>query len=201
MIRTLLAAAALAGTATVAAAGGYVAPVVDAAPVPAVVAPVAPSLDWTGFYAGAQVGKVDGEIEGAGDYDGKHYGVHGGYLRDFGRFVGGAELSYDKLDDLELDDLGIDGDGDLIRGKLLAGYDAGRFLPYATIAVSNLDVDFEGFSDSDTGFGYGLGMKYAVSPRFLVGAEWMRNEFEFSDDLGDFDVEADTFSLNVSYKF
>ncbi|MBV0890389.1 porin family protein [Paracoccus sp. Z118] len=203
MIRTsFLAAAALAGTATIAAAGGYVAPVVEAEPAaPIVVAPVTPTLDWTGFYAGAQIGKVDGEIEGVDDYDGKHFGVHAGYLRDFGRFVGGAELSYDKLDDLEVDNSTIDGDGDLIRAKLLAGYDAGRILPYATIAVSHLDVDFNGFSDSETGFGYGVGVKFAVSPRFLVGAEWMRNDFEFSEAGTDFDIEADTFSINASYKF
>ena len=202
--------------ATAAAAGGYVAPIVAVEPV--AVAPVAQATrDWTGFYGGLQFGRVG--IEGGPwcalkpnssgklpnfcllDESGKQYGVHLGYLHDFGRFVGGAELSYDKL---KVDDIDIwDGsplqtaDGDLIRAKLLAGLDAGRFLPYAAVGIARADFDFAGDSGDDTAFGYGAGIKFMASERFLIGAEWMTHEFETI--TGDADI--DTFALSASYRF
>lgn len=203
-MKTTLIAAFAVGTASVSAAvaGGYVAPVVDTPPV--VVAPVAaPTNDWTGFYGGLQFGRADVEIDDA-DFDDNenYYGLHAGYLHDFGQFVGGAELSYDKLGDYEVFGSGEgDYDGDLIRAKLLAGYDAGRFLPYAAISLGHLSMDGPAFDESDTAFGYGVGVKYMVTPRFLVGAEWMKNDFEIDvDDLAT-DVDVSTFGVNASFKF
>lgn len=203
--------------ATGALAGGYVAPIVEVEPV-AVAAVPTPSTNWTGFYVGAQVGRADLDT-GSGplieeepaprslplipgiDTDGRHYGVHVGYLHDFGRFVGGAELSYDKLDDFEAG--GAEFDGNMVKAKLLAGYNAGKFLPYAAVSVARAELDTPLGKDSDTGFGYGLGVKYMATPRILVGAEWMRHQFDYEvpdSDFGD-DADLDTFGINVSYRF
>lgn len=89
--------------------------------------------DWTGFYAGAQYGKGSFELSGNGvsaDEDMDAYGLHGGYLRDFGKFVLGGELDYNKLDIDNVDDK-----GDLTRLRARAGYDMGRFMPYVTLGV------------------------------------------------------------------
>lgn len=215
MMKTTLLAALIAGGATAAAAGGYNAPVVETAPTaPVVVAPAEqPSGDWTGFYAGLQFGKMETEFDGLDanvfridgfNINGKNYGVHAGYLRNFGRFVGGAELSYDKQDDLEVSGVNVDGlDGNLLRAKLLAGYDAGQLLPYAAISLSRAELGFNGGDQSETGLGFGLGVKYMATPRFLIGAEWMRNSFEFDGgtEFGDIDADLDTLNINASYRF
>ena len=201
--------------AAAATAGGYVAPIVAVEPV--AVAPVAqPTRDWTGFYGGLQFGRVGiegepycvpknpGKLPNFCEFDekGSQYGAHIGYLRDFGRIVGGAELSYDKL---KLSDIYIadviprheDADGDMIQAKLLAGYDAGRFLPYAAIGVARAQFDFDGESGDDTAFGYGAGLKFLASERFMLGAEWMTHEFTTITGKADID----TFSLSASFRF
>lgn len=204
-MKTTLLAALIAGSATGAMAGGYTAPVVETAPAaPVVVAtPEQPNGEWTGFYAGLQYGKTEADVESL-DVDGDNYGVHAGYLRDFGRFVGGAELSYDKLDNFDIAGIDLDGlDGNLLRAKLLAGYDAGQLLPYAAISLARAELEAGGEDGSETGFGFGLGVKYMATPRFMVGAEWMRNSFDIDGgaDLGDIDADLDTLSLNASFRF
>ncbi|MFC0341807.1 outer membrane protein [Paracoccus niistensis] len=201
-MKTTFLAALISGSAAAAMAGGYAAPVVEVAPAaPVVVAAEQPTGDWTGFYAGLQYGKTEADIDGI-DVDGDNYGVHAGYLRDFGRFVGGAELSYDKLDDFDVAGIDVDGDGNLLRGKLLAGYDAGKLLPYAAISLGRLEIDLGDDEESETGVGFGLGVKYMATPRFMLGAEWMRNNFEFDAGAGsDIDVDLDTLSLNAAFRF
>jgi opacity protein-like surface antigen len=222
MFKMSLAAGLVAVSAAAASAGGYAAPVVETPVIesPLDVAPVASyGNDWTGFYAGLQGGKTDGEIDyPAGfvpsdiDVDARNYGVHAGYLRDYGRFVGGAELSYDRLDDFEFDGLDLDDelgevDGNLLRGKLLAGYDAGRWLPYAAIGLARAEIDSPSGDATETGFAYGLGAKFMATPRFMVGLEWMNSSFEVDEDVDDdgVDDEVDwdfgTISVNASFRF
>lgn len=86
-------------------AGGQVAPV--AAPQP-VITPTDVISDWTGGYFGMQFGKGKGNIDatmsskdvtadvGSFESDVSAYGVHGGYLHDFGKIVVGAELDFNK---------------------------------------------------------------------------------------------------------
>ncbi|HMM08567.1 MAG TPA: outer membrane beta-barrel protein [Paracoccus solventivorans] len=204
--KALIAALIFGGT-TTAMAGGYTAPVVEAEPVVA----IAPALasDWTGFYGGVQIGGVDLSL-GLPDFgvgadglhvgaDGHHYGLHAGYLRDYGQFVAGAELSYDKADDF---DLPVNLEGELIRAKLLAGYDSGKFLPYAAISFARLDGELEGESWDGTGFGYGAGAKFMATPRFMLGIEWMTNEFDLDVIEGqELDLDFGTISLSASYRF
>lgn len=192
-------AASLAATASF--AGGYVAPVVEPAPVVSPVAPVEVGTDWSGFYAGLQYGVGNAELSGFGeevdsDYDG--YGVHAGYLHDFGRFILGGELDYNKV---ELDD--VDVDGDLIRLRGRAGYDMGRFQPYVTLGVARISLD-NGFSDvSDTGITYGVGAEYLVHERFSVGLEYTRNDFSdfYEDASGSVDLDTDLVQVRATYRF
>ncbi|WP_415393876.1 outer membrane protein [Paracoccus sp. SJTW-4] len=211
---------------TAATAGGYAAPIIAVEPVAA--APILqPARDWTGFYAGLQFGRVANKGPDycalknpdnptglpyfcTTDAKGPAYGGHVGYLRDFGRFVGGVELSYDrlKLKDITVHSEGdreppfADAKGNMIRAKLLAGYDAGRFLPYAAVGVARAKFDFtdnnnDPYSGHDTAFGYGAGLKFLASERFMLGAEWMTHEF--TTITGDTDIS--TLGLSASYRF
>ena len=95
----LASAAVLASTAFAGAtyAGSLAEPVVE----PVMTAPVpAPDLggDWTGFYTGLQLGYSDAEVDNGLEGDNGSYGFHAGYNYDFGRFVLGGELDYDKTD-------------------------------------------------------------------------------------------------------
>lgn len=187
MKHILLSAAAASLVAGSAIAGGYTAPVVEAP----VIAPVAPVVsDWTGFYAGVQYGAIkfydvfDGEsfLED----EGSAYGVHAGYLRDFGQFVLGAELDYNKIDwesDIE---------GDLLRLRARAGYDLGRVLPYLTAGVARFTEDF-GYSD--TGLSYGVGVDVKATERFSLGLEYSRSSFDNGD------LELGLMQLRAAYRF
>lgn len=206
MIFPLVAAGVALGSAGTLAAGGYVAPVVEAPVVAPAPAAVVPAADWTGFYLGAQAGRVDGTLSFAEtdlDASGSSYGLHAGYLHDFGRFVGGAELAWDKLSGVELDGVDGDRDGSVLRAKLLAGYDAGRFLPYATVGYADLSLDgVNGADDAEgNGYFYGLGAKFAVTDKIMLGGEILKNEFSDFNDVDGQDIDATTFGLNVSFKF
>ena len=173
------------------------APAFAAGPTPVTVEPVidepvyvAPSADWTGFYLGGSLngGRLD---DGASTDDTRGFGVHAGYLNDFGSFVGGAELAYVKGETSDADT-----DLDALRLKGIAGYDAGAFLPYLTIGASRLSND----TLSDTALAYGLGAKYAFTDNWSAGLEYLIEQKDDFDDSG-FDVENRELALRVDYSF
>ncbi|MFV0303290.1 MAG: outer membrane protein [Paracoccus sp. (in: a-proteobacteria)] len=195
--------AAIAATLTAgsALAGGYTAPVTET-PVVAPVAPVAMNndVDWTGFYAGVQYGQGNAEadgVDGSPDTDFDAYGVHGGYNYDFGKYVLGGELDYNKLDFDDLDDK-----GDLWRLRGRAGYEFGKFMPYVTLGVAHLSADQDDFDVSDTAVTYGIGAEYMVTDKFTVGAEYTKQDFDdVSDDINDLDIDSDMVQVRASFRF
>lgn len=187
--------AALAGLASPAVAGGIAEPVVEA-PVEVAAAP-APGMDWTGFYAGVSVTSGTGSDDGgATEDDTQGFGVQVGYLRDLGTFVVGGELAFatGDFDDFPETDL------DSTRVKLIGGYDAGRFLPYGFVGLSNFSVSGPGVDLSDTATIYGVGAKFAVSPRFTAGLEYLVETKDEFDDTS-FDAEIREVSLRLDYRF
>lgn len=175
-------------------AGGYVTPVVEPAPAPIVTPVVTNVSDWSGFYAGLQYGQGDADVSFDGDSvsdDFDAYGLHAGYNRDFGQFVLGGELDYNRID---LDDAG---EGDLVRLRGRAGYDLGRFLPYVSLGAAHIDAD----DLSETAFTYGIGADFKVTERVTVGAEYTRQDFDDVADLSGVDLDTDMVQLRASFRF
>ncbi|WP_299843808.1 porin family protein [uncultured Paracoccus sp.] len=191
-----LAIAAVAATLTAgsAFAGGYTSPVVET-PVIAPVVPVAvdAGTDWTGFYAGVQYGQGSAEASDGTESDFDAYGVHGGYTHDFGNYVLGGELDYNKVD---LDE--GDGDADLWRLRGRAGYDMGKFLPYVTLGAAHISGDND---LSETDVTYGIGGEYMVNDRFTVGAEYTKQDFSDVQNVDGLDLDTDMVQVRASFRF
>ncbi|WP_108814993.1 outer membrane protein [Loktanella sp. Alg231-35] len=200
LIRTSMLAAPLAMAAGMASAGGMAEPVIAPAPAPAPVmapAPVRMGSDWTGFYAGGQIGygQLDSDAL-ADDTDGLTYGVHAGYLYDLGTIVLGAELDVDgtEIED-DAADIALDS---VARAKLRVGYDAGVWMPYLTAGVARATTS-GALDETDDGSFAGLGLDYQVSNNIRVGGEVLQHQFD--DFGGAADIDATTASARVSFSF
>ena len=186
-------------------AGSLSEPVVEMAPAPVESAMPPPvTSDWTGAYIGGSLGyaKIDGSFNGAdlfaGTPDGASYGLHAGYNRDFGRFVLGGELQYEKTDVQEgTSFLKFDS---IARAKVRVGYDAGKFMPYLTTGVAQASVSNSSFAGDDTGAFAGFGLDYKYGEKFIAGAEVLQNQFEDFGGSG-VDLDATTAALRLSFSF
>lgn len=196
MIAAALATVALAGPAL---AGGPVEVATEPTVAP-VAAPVAPaSLDWTGFYAGAQYGYGDVDSNGAGlDGNGWLGGVHAGYRWDFGQYVAGAEVDYDSAS-IDLGG-GLGSLDDVTRLKVMGGTELGNSLLYATAGAAWAGATVGGADLSDNGWFVGAGMDVAVSERWTVGGELLQHKFDNFDGSG-VDLDATTVKAKVALRF
>ena len=198
--QTLIASLMAVGAASAAQAGGPV----TVAPEPMIAAPApapAPGTDWSGFYAGGQLGYGDGEASGAasGDGDGFLGGLHGGYNWDLGSYVLGAELSWDATN---IEEDGGAGEVDSIaRLKLRAGADLGQNLLYATAGPSWMHASTDGGGNyDDTGWFLGAGIEHAWRENMTVGGEILYDRFDDFDKTG-VDVELLSIQARVSFRF
>lgn len=197
--RTALLAAPFALAAGMTTAGGLAQPVETVAPAPIVAAPVMASTDWTGFYAGGQLGYAD--VTGSGttaDVDGAIYGVHGGYMYDLGSVVLGGEVDYDLS---SIDNVAGTADlDDILRVKARVGYDAGAFLPYVTGGVVRANTS--GTPDLEVeGDFYGLGVAYKYADNILFGGEVLQHKFYEGDVAPGAGFDATTATARVSFQF
>ncbi|MCB6177012.1 outer membrane beta-barrel protein [Rhodobacter sp. Har01] len=169
----------------------------EVAPMPAPV--MSSSADWSGFYAGAQLGFADVGSNGGGlDGDGMLGGVHAGYRWDLGNTVLGVEGDFDTAD-IELG--GGAGSLDSVsRLKLIGGADLGRTLIYATGGMAWAKATVGAADLSDNGYFLGAGMDYALTDRWSVGGEVLGHKFDDFDGSG-VDLDATTVKAKVSFSF
>lgn len=197
-IRTSMIAAPLALAAGMASAGGLAEPVMTPAPAPVPApAPIMTGSDWTGFYAGGQLGYGELDSDALGDdTNGLTYGAHAGYLYDLGSIVLGAELDIDGTE-IEDEDADIALDS-VARAKLRVGYDAGNFMPYLTGGIAQASTS-GALDESDTGTFGGIGLTYQATESIRVGAEVLQHQFDDFADVAD--IDATTASARVSFSF
>lgn len=185
-------------------AGGLDQAIIEPAPAPVMTAPpvVAPSGDWTGFYAGAQLGygtlEADPDVFAGEDVNGALAGIHLGYLYDLGNFVVGGEIDNDWTD-ISSDAPAIDVDM-ITRLKVRAGYDAGNLMPYLTAGGARVSYSGALDGESDGGF-FGGGVEYKVTDSIRVGGEVLQHRFTDFDDIADQDLDATTVAARVSFQF
>lgn len=161
---------------------------------------------WGNYYFGLQYGSGTTDFTGAGaaedfgDYDAA--GFHLGYQRAYGKMIVGGEASYDLLDPAD------EVYADLFRLRAKLGYDAGRFMPYASLGLANIDLDIGGFNDDREAVSYGVGFDYRVADfdigSIAVGAEYSRfnwtdiNEQEFGSGT---DLDSGLLQFRVTYRY
>lgn len=199
--RASMIAAPLAIVAGMASAGGLAEPVEAPAPIAVAPAPVMMGTDWTGFYAGGQLGYGSLEPNVTTDPtepDGVIYGVHAGYNYDFGTVVLGGELDFD-LTDISFDVPNSDLDS-VARAKAKLGYDGGAFMPYITAGYARAQTSDDLDGDTDGTFA-GLGMSYLMSDSVILGGEVLQHQFEDVADVSGLDADATTLTLRASFKF
>lgn len=203
---------------------------------PTPVIPLEQGIDWSGFYVGAHGGygwgSADAEFTsgdaGAVDLDPDNAFVGGqiGYNYVFGNglLVGvEADYSFGKLSDsanvttffpttvtTEVDKMAS------VRGRL--GYAMGSFLPYVTAGWAWADVERSSsfvffdtpFNESDSlsfnGWTAGVGLEYAVTSDWSIGAEYRYTDFgsetfDFTFVDSEVDLDLHTVRFAVNYRF
>lgn len=194
MTRTLLAALSASALAAPAFAGSAAPAAME--PMIEAPAPVAMTMgnDWTGGYAGLQLGYADVSTNLAGvGGDDVIGGFTAGYDWDFGNFVLGAGLDADIADVAVSPTLTLDR---VYRLKVRGGYDLGNGLLYATAGGAGADVDGLGY---DTGYFIGAGYEHMVTDTISLGGEVLYHEFDNFQDTAD--IEATTFQVRANYRF
>ncbi len=178
-------------------AGGLTDPVVEEPIAPPPVVQSRADGDWTGAYGGLALSYGDASV-GTTDGNGVLYGIRGGYDYDFGRWVLGAGIDYDKAQiDLNAGAGTID---DVTRLRVRAGADLGQFLVYGTVGAARASATVGGVGLSDNGFFGGIGADYKLSDTWTVGAEVLGHKFNNFDNAG-VDVDVTTIGVNTALRF
>jgi outer membrane immunogenic protein len=165
--------------------------------------PEAAPSTWDGYYFGLAVtsGDVTFSDRTTSEEEGTQgFGLQFGYLRDMGTFVVGGEFAYVGADFDDVDDLSLDS----ARLKAIAGYDAGRFLPYAFVGLSNVeaavDTSLGEAAVNETTVNYGLGGRIALGAegRVVAGLEYLVEEV---DDFGGSGIDIDNNDVSLRFDF
>ena len=195
MIRTTrtIAAAALAVTASTAFAGSPGDPAQEPAVAPSPAPAATSGPDWTGFYAGGQLGYADIDSNAALSGDDVIGGLVAGYDYDLGDWVIGAGVDYDFAN-ISLGGVDLE---NIWRLKARAGYKIGDGLLYGTAGYANADTDIAG---NDDGYFVGAGYEYLITRNVSLGGEVLYHEFNnFNGTATDF--EATTAQVRATFRF
>jgi outer membrane immunogenic protein len=198
----------LAGVALAALIAGPAAAADLSYPAPAQTAYIpAPVFTWTGFYIGVNAGYGWGTADWSPDTDGFAGGIQAGYnWQGAGPLVLGveADLQYSGIssDVYEQDYFGT------VRARVGFAFD--QFLLYGTggLAYGKSTYELAGLSNdkTSTGWAFGAGGEYAVSPNITLRAEYMYLDLgseTYQTVAGPLEIGSTTNLLRagVNYKF
>jgi len=164
------------------------------------IAPAAPVVanfgpDWTGFYAGGQLGYADIDSNVANlDGDDVIGGLTAGYDWDLGKYVVGVGADYDFADIGLSPTTNLDS---IWRLKLRSGVKIGNGLLYMTGGYAQVDV---GGLGSEDGKFYGAGYEHMLTENISLGGEVLYHEF---DNVGATatDIDGTTYQVRATYRF
>lgn len=165
------------------------------------VAPATPSNspNWTGFYAGGQLGYANVDIGtplGSVDEGGLIGGLVAGYDYDLGDWVIGAGLDFDWTD---VSFAGGAAEIDSIwRAKLRGGYKIENGLLYATGGYAIGEATAGGVTDDEDGYFIGGGYEHLVSNNMSIGGEVLYHDFDAPSGSS---IEATTVQVRATYRF
>ncbi len=150
--------------------------------------------DWTGPFAGFSFGYADADGPGGVGGSDSAFGPHIGYDYDFGSFVLGGELEYNRLNlDLGESEGSLDS---VSRLKLRGGYDFGPALGYVVVGTARAETS----GDSDTAAVYGIGVAYPIGDRFVISGEALRQDFDI-DSAPNGSLDTSVFNLRTTFRF
>ncbi|MEE9454214.1 MAG: outer membrane beta-barrel protein [Paracoccaceae bacterium] len=171
---------------------------------PPVIPLAAPVQQWTGPYAGLQLGFGQGEMvsQGGVELSGIVYGAHVGYNYDLGSIVLSAEADYNLADINGIFD-GTAVIKTLAHLKARVGYDLGQTLIYGTGGLAYAEMDLFNGSSTYSGKGYfaGLGVDHKIAADWTAGAEYLYHQFEDLGGAAFLDINLHTVQARVSYHF
>ena len=151
--------------------------------------------DWSGGYAGLQVGGSDLDTSIGAPGDGGSIGAFAGYNFQNGSLVYGFEVDFDKTDyDIGPGTVVVE---DTVRLKGRLGTQVGSGLLYGTAGLVRASTDVLG---SDSGVLFGVGYELPVGNGAVVGGEILNHDFNDFDGSG-IDVDVLTYKLRVSFQF
>jgi outer membrane immunogenic protein len=196
-------------------------------PAPVAVVQEVPIFSWTGGYVGLQGGGLwsDSNIDQFDESDsgvfsdtfnGGLFGGYAGYNWQSGAWVFGVEGDFNGVwNDETFNILGLDVDVGTdylasLRGRV--GYAFDRALIFATGGVAftqfSAEADLGGgvslnADQSFTGWTVGAGAEYAFTNNWIGRLEYRYYDFsdDALDDFGDVDLETNTLTVGVAYKF
>jgi outer membrane immunogenic protein len=181
-------------------------------------------FDWSGVYVGAHLGTAWGDVDYSDGEDslrhelddGSLAGGHLGFNHQFGRWVGGAEVSLSDSDVASNeDDFGTKTEIDkLFLATVRLGYAWDRSLAYVKGGYASADLklavdeDVNLLNERQAGFTLGAGFEYALTKALILGLEYDRVDLGSSThvalDAGPIRVEPDVLHVataRLSIKF
>ncbi|MGB0959201.1 MAG: outer membrane protein [Halocynthiibacter sp.] len=162
---------------------------------------------WTGAYAGLDFIKSDLDVKFKGtnfDFDPSGYGVHAGYLHDFGNFVLGGEVDVARTKYTFGSGATAGRSKQNQRAiKAILGYSFGKFMPYATVGLFNQSSvsSATGQKISNSGTVYGLGLSYQATESIRVGLTYSKHVVKNLNNISGLDAHRKDIGLRVSYSF
>ena len=180
-------------------AGGMAQPVIEAPVQMAAPIIVAPSVNWTGAYAGAELGYGNITAKGGrADASGGVAGLNLGYRKDFGSLVLGGEVGVTK------NDLGVSGGDDQINSALSAqvslGADLGQTLIYVAGGVARANASVGGDTSYDNGYFAGVGADYLLNDKWTIGGEIKSSVYNDFGSSG-IDLKDTSIGMKVGMRF